>query len=301
MKRILSLMIAAILVLGLISGAAESAVEYIPAPYTVADEANITDAYFDPIVYFNAEGAAVSVTMLGVLKVDGLYFKDIDNDGEFDDFEDWRLEADVRAAALAAVLTNEQKAAYLCVNMAGNPVANAMADAVNEKGGIRMDALLSAETTDAILTGGLRHAVYTGGMEYDVVLVALMNNAANQAAEYAAVCGGAPYLPFATFAQDAYADAELLAAQGMVQDSSEVVVPGEAGVAEAINSGACAVAADAADVLAALENGLIDQATLDAAVTARLACEIANGRLDNPYVNPAYAEQIRAALENPAE
>lgn len=38
----------------------------------------------------------------------GKYFKDIDKDGELDDFEDWRLSPEVRAFSLAAVLSIEE-------------------------------------------------------------------------------------------------------------------------------------------------------------------------------------------------
>lgn len=39
-----------------------------------------------------------------ILEVDGLAFKDMDKDGELDDYEDWRLSDDERAASLASML-----------------------------------------------------------------------------------------------------------------------------------------------------------------------------------------------------
>ena len=222
MKRILSLLIAAMLLLGMVPAMAESAVEYIPAPYTVADLESANDAYFPPVVYENENGPTIGVTMVGVLKVDGLYFKDVNNNQQLDVFEDWRLDSVTRAEALVLTLTNNQKAAYIFNNLYCNPVGKTLADITNEDGSINPAKLISVYTPAEgesltsipgapagmnvsgfslpndkdILVLGLRHAVYRGNLGYDASVVSAMNNLTNQYAETAAVLNGETFLPF---------------------------------------------------------------------------------------------------------
>ena len=222
MKRILSLLIAAMLLLGMVPAMAESAVEYIPAPYTVADLESANDAYFPPVVYENENGPSIGVTMVGVLKVDGLYFKDANNNQQLDTFEDWRLDSNTRAEALVLTLTNNQKASYIFNNLYCNPQGKTLADITNEDGSINPAKLISVYTpaegesmgtipgapagmvtsgfslpTDKdILVLGLRHAVYRGNLGYDASVVSAMNNLTNQYAETAAVLNGETFLPF---------------------------------------------------------------------------------------------------------
>ena len=83
-------------------------VTYHPAPYTVADATALTDAILEPKFYENANGPTIGVTLLGVIEIDGQFFRDLDNDKELDTFEDWRVDVDTRAAAFAAAMTDEQ-------------------------------------------------------------------------------------------------------------------------------------------------------------------------------------------------
>ena len=71
---------------------------YIPAPYTVSSEDELTAEFLEPVFYENEDGPTIGVTLLGVIVEDGKYFRDLDNDQELDDFEDWRLDAETRAA-----------------------------------------------------------------------------------------------------------------------------------------------------------------------------------------------------------
>ncbi len=217
MKRILSLVIAVAMMLSMVPAMAEG-VEYIPAPYTVAEGAKITDTYFTPVVYENEGGATISVTTVGVLKVDGKYFKDADNDKELDAFEDWRLDAATRTADILTKLTTEQKAQFIFNNLMNNPATQKLADVTNEDGTYNVGKIISvfdssakeedasgsgafgmsmAGVTDVtILEDGLRHGVYRGATSYDASVVALYNNVTNQLAEYAAVLSGNPILPY---------------------------------------------------------------------------------------------------------
>ncbi|MBR3763061.1 MAG: glycoside hydrolase family 3 C-terminal domain-containing protein [Clostridia bacterium] len=222
MKRILSLLIAAMLLLGMVPAMAESAVEYIPAPYTVADLESANDAYFPPVVYENENGPSIGVTMVGVLKVDGLYFKDSNNNQQLDAFEDWRLPSAERAEALVLTLTNHQKAAFIFNNLYMNPVGKTLTAITKEDGSIDPAQLITVYTPaegetvgtipgapagmvmsgfslpndNDILVLGLRHAVYRGSLGYDASVVSAMNNLANQYAETAAVLNGETFLPF---------------------------------------------------------------------------------------------------------
>ena len=222
MKRFLSLAIALMMVLSMVPAMAEG-VEYIPAPYTLAEGENIYDVYLEPVVYQNGEGEpTIGVTTVGVLKVDGKYFKDSNNNQQLDSFEDWRLPAEERANAIVATLTTEQMAQFIFNNLMCNPVSKTKADVLGEDGKVDPKKILkhsedaaavggdtipgapagmvmsgfSAPDDAAILNLGLRHAVYRGNMGYDASVVSMLNNVGNQYAEYAAVVRGETMLPW---------------------------------------------------------------------------------------------------------
>ena len=210
MKRILSFAIALMMVLSIVPAMAEGA-EYIPAPYTVAERAKIQDAYFEPVVYLNGEGEpSIGVTTLGVLKVDGKYFRDSDNDKELDVFEDWRLDPAARAADMVTKLTNDQKADFFFNAGSGSPVSNTMAAATREDGTIDPNLVVPSQPVEefntsshrtppsdaGVLELGMRNAVYRGALKYDASMVAMYNNVLNQYAEYADMAAGRTVLPF---------------------------------------------------------------------------------------------------------
>ena len=93
---------------------------YIAAPYTAADAKELTAQFFDPVYYENEDGPTIGVTLLGVVVKDGKYFRDLNNNQELDDFEDWRLPAEERAASYAKSLTDEQLSYQLLNNMRYN-------------------------------------------------------------------------------------------------------------------------------------------------------------------------------------
>ena len=222
MKRFLSLAIALMMVLSMVPAMAEG-VEYIPAPYTLAEGENIYDVYLEPVVYQNGEGEpTIGVTTVGVLKVDGKYFKDSNNNKQLDSFEDWRLPAEERANAIVATLTTEQMSQFIFNNLMCNPVSKTKADVLGEDGKVDPKKILkhsedaaavgtdtivgapagmvmsgfSAPDDNAILNLGLRHAVYRGNMGYDASVVSMLNNVGNQYAEYSAVVRGETMLPW---------------------------------------------------------------------------------------------------------
>ena len=213
MKRFLSLAIALMMVLSMVPAMAEG-VEYIPAPYTLAEGENIFDIYLEPVVYANGEGEpTIGVTTVGVLKVDGKFFKDSNNNKQLDTFEDWRLPAEERANAIVETLTMEQMASFIFNNLYCNPLVKTLAETKKEDGTIDPKTLLTHSDVaqeslianrsgfnlpndSDILEKGLRHAVYRGNMGYDAAVVSMLNNVGNQYAEYAAVVRGETMLPW---------------------------------------------------------------------------------------------------------
>ena len=220
MKRFLSLAIALVMVLSMVPAVAE--VEYIAAPYTLAEGENIFDIYLEPVVYANGEGEpTIGVTTTGVLKVDGKYFKDSNNNQQLDTFEDWRLPAEERANAMVETLTKEQMASFIFNNLYCNPLNKTVEESKGEDGKVDPKKVLThsedAAVTSAAIPGapagvvmtgfslpsdndvinlGLRHAVYRGSMGFEAAAVALLNNIGNQYSEYANVVKGETVLPF---------------------------------------------------------------------------------------------------------
>jgi len=188
MKRILSLLIAAIMLLGMVPAMAETTEEVVIPEYL--------KEYVEPTWYYNEGGATISTTLLPVLNIDGLYFKDADNDGELDVFEDWRLDAETRAADLVSKLTNQQKAAYWFNNMMYSPVTRGATDVVYVDGKVDVLKVISESYGSLIVDGDMRHGIYRGGTGFGAGTVAIFNNISNQLAEYDAIAEGNPYLPF---------------------------------------------------------------------------------------------------------
>ena len=223
MKRFLSLAIALMMVLSMVPAMAEG-VEYIPAPYTVAEGAKIQDTYFEPVVYANGEGEpTIGITTVGALKVDGKYFKDANNNKQLDAFEDWRLPAEERAAAMVETLTKEQMASFIFNNLMCNPLVKTLAETKKEDGTIDPTKIITHNAEKAaeagigaiagapagmvmsgfslpddygIINEGLRHAVYRGNLGYEASVVALLNNVGNQYAEYVTATTGETFLPW---------------------------------------------------------------------------------------------------------
>lgn len=193
---------------------AQTAVEdgYIAAPYTAADADALTAQILDPVFYENADGPTIGVTLLGVIAQDGQYFRDLDNDQELDDFEDWRLDAETRAKAMAAALTDEQLTHQVANNGAYSPKSTAAADVVDENGDPVWTLLYPAtggfgagggeEDPDAtniemLNNDGFRTFVLRSNPETEVAV--WFNNGLEQYSEYDAITNGEVTVPFYTF------------------------------------------------------------------------------------------------------
>ena len=218
MKRILSAILVAAMLLSMVPAAmAESTVTYIPAPYNAA-EVDPTATYLEPAFYENENGPTIGVTTVGVLQVDGLYFKDSDNDQELDTFEDWRLDAETRAADMVSKMTLLEQSGFVMNALMVTPVSKTLADAKNEDGTInpakimtviqegeytknltmynREAAYFASNDSQVMLDGKIRAGVYRGGLNYEASVVALYANVANEIAEWDSAVSGTPAIPF---------------------------------------------------------------------------------------------------------
>ena len=77
MKKVISLLLTAMLLLSMLPATMAEGVEYIPAPYALDAERAGPKAYVETVFYANGEGEpTIGVTYVGVIKADGKYFKD---------------------------------------------------------------------------------------------------------------------------------------------------------------------------------------------------------------------------------
>lgn len=227
MKKMLSLILAAAMLMSLVPASFAEAVTYIASPYAIDEALQGPTEYLDPIFYENENGPRIGVTYVGVIVEDGKYFKDSDNDKELDVFEDWRLDTQTRAADLVSKLTVEQSLGLLANQLSTNPTAKTAAQAKDENGKVLLEKLMTV-TPDALHmqveveevdnTAGFANAAKSLGsgerpnstgemltlesrsgvlrMNPDAELGALWNNATNMVAEYAAVAKNEPTVPF---------------------------------------------------------------------------------------------------------
>lgn len=218
MKRILStIMIAAMLLSMVPSVLAESGAEYIAAPYNAA-EVDPTVTYLEPVYFVNENGPTIGVTTVGVIKQDGLYFKDSNNNHELDVFEDWRVDAATRAADMVTKMTIQEQAGFVMNSLMVNPVSKTLAEVKNEDGTINPAKIFPmvaegeitgnlnmfnrnasgfAGADDQVLTTGkVRAGVYRGGLNYDASVVALLTNVATEIAEWDSANAGTPAIPY---------------------------------------------------------------------------------------------------------
>ena len=131
---------------------------YIPAPYVLEEGEQINDFYLEPVLFHNENGPTIGVTTCGVIIKDGLYFKDMDNDGILSPYEDWRLSDEERARDMVAHLPLKQQAGLVLNTLWNTPMTLTREAAKDEKGNIvpakifkRYDP--SAPPTPGILPG----------------------------------------------------------------------------------------------------------------------------------------------------
>ena len=211
MKKIMSILAVLALLMSLLPTSFAEGDSYIAAPYD-ANEVNPTATYMTPAFYANENGPTIGVTTVGVLVVDGLYFKDLNNNKELDPSEDWRLDARTRAADLVSKMSLEDQAGFLFNALAITPGVPKLAMAMNEDGTINPAAIVKVlgegeESKNAFASGfagmddfvintqKIRAGVYRGGLNFDASTVALYNNVVTEMAEADAALRGVPAIP----------------------------------------------------------------------------------------------------------
>ncbi len=181
---------------------------YIPAPYVLEGGENINDFYLEPVIFHNENGPDIGVTTCGVIVKDGLFFKDMDNDGVLSPYEDWRNSHEVRAADMVKHLKLDQQAGLVLNTLWNTPIVPTVAEATREDGSLDTKKIFIRYDPDyvappSILPGVKMHCddadildkklaagVYRGDMRCDASMAAIYHNFATQMVEGEALNGG---------------------------------------------------------------------------------------------------------------
>ena len=181
---------------------------YIPAPYVLEEGEKINDFYLEPVLLPNENGPTIGVTTCGVIVQDGLYFKDMDNDGILSPYEDWRNDPETRAADMVKHLPLNQQAGLVLNTLWNTPLSMTLEGAKDENGNIipakifkRYDPAepvgkgilpgLDMRVDDGqVLEQKLTAGVYRGEMRAEASVAALYHNLGTQYVEFEATQGG---------------------------------------------------------------------------------------------------------------
>ena len=192
MKKILSILCVAALLLSV-----------LPAAFA----ADGPTEYVAPTFYKNENGPTIGVAYVGVVEQEGLYFRDSNNNGELEPYEDWRLPVEERVADLLPRLTMEQRAGLILNQMAASPSAGTYEQALKEDGTVDLGQLitltegdvLSYDNLDANTTGIIIGNENRSGVlrkDTDIKTGALYNNAVSEVAEFGAILKQEVALPY---------------------------------------------------------------------------------------------------------
>ena len=181
---------------------------YIPAPYVLEEGEKINDLYLEPVLFHNENGPTIGVTTCGVIVKDGLFFKDMDNDGVLSPYEDWRNDPETRAKDMVAHLPLKQQAGLVLNTLWNTPLSFTREGAKDESGNIVPSKIfkkydpsepipkgilpgLDNRVDDAqVLENKLTAGVYRGEMRAEAAVAALYHNLGTQYVEYEACQGG---------------------------------------------------------------------------------------------------------------
>ena len=228
MKKVISILCMAALILSLL-------------PAVFAEEAAPTAGpieYVAPTLYKNENGPTIGVVYVGVIEQDGLYFRDSNNNGELEPYEDWRLTVEERVADLLPRLTMEQRAGLILNQMSASPSAGSYQQALKEDGTVDLSKLinltegdvLSYENVAANSTGIIIGNENRSGVlrkDTDIKTVALFNNAVSEVAEFGAILKNEVALPFNILSnpmRSGYPAAGGFAAAAIGDDSYDIIL-----------------------------------------------------------------------------
>ena len=181
---------------------------YIQPPYVLEEGDKINDMYLEPVLFHNENGPTIGVTTCGVIVKDGLYFKDMDNDGVLSPYEDWRNDPETRAKDMVAHLPLKQQAGLVLNTLWNTPLSFTQEGARDEQGNIVPAKIfkqydpsepepksilpgVSMRVDDSqVLENKLAAGVYRGEMKAEAAVAALYHNLGTQYVEYEACQGG---------------------------------------------------------------------------------------------------------------
>lgn len=181
---------------------------YIPAPYVLEEGEHINDFCLEPVLFHNENGPTIGVTTCGVIVQDGLYFKDMDNDGVLSPYEDWRNDPETRAADMVTHLPLNQQAGLVLNTLWNTPLSMTREEARDENGSIVPARIFKRYNPDEptpkgilpgldnrvddgqVLENKLAAGVYRGEMRAEAAMAALYHNLGTQYVEYEACQGG---------------------------------------------------------------------------------------------------------------
>ena len=186
---------------------------YIPAPYVLEEGEHINDFCLEPVLFHNENGPTIGVTTCGVIVQDGLYFKDMDNDGILSPYEDWRNDPETRAADMVAHLPLNQQAGLVLNTLWNTPLSMTREEARDENGSIVPARIFKRYNPDEptpkgilpgldnrvddgqVLENKLAAGVYRGEMRAEAAMAALYHNLGTQYVEYE-TCQGGVAIPY---------------------------------------------------------------------------------------------------------
>ena len=181
---------------------------YIPAPYVLEAGEKINDQYLEPVLLRNENGPTIGVTTCGVIVKDGLFFKDMDNDGILSPYEDWRNSPEVRARDMVSHLGLKQQAGLVLNTLWNTPLSFTRDGAKDEQGNNVPSKIFKRYNPDEPIPKGilpgldnrvddgqvleqkLTAGVYRGEMRAEAGVAALYHNLGCQYVEYEACQGG---------------------------------------------------------------------------------------------------------------
>ena len=211
MKRTMSILAVLALLMSLLPTAFAEGDSYIPAPYD-PNEVDPLSTYMEAVYYENEDGPTIGVTTVGVLVVDGKYFRDSNNNKELDVFEDWRLDAKTRAADMVSKMTLLDQAGFVVNTLMTTPGVNTLEAAKREDGTIDPAKIITVvpegESSRNYMADGfagwdskvineqkVRNAVYRGNLGFSASTIALLNNVVTEMSEADAALRGVPAIP----------------------------------------------------------------------------------------------------------